>query len=214
MSLPDAPIRLVADRARLSQVFGNLIGNACKFTPDGGRVTRRSAARRRRRPRSRCATTASASPRPISSASSRCSCRSTTSADRARGGLGIGLALARRLVELHGGSIVAASDGPGRGSAFTVSIPIAAEAAEDAGDDGTRVPTGDARPLRILIVDDNRDSAESLAALLSLAGHDAHVAHDGTEALVRAAELRPRRSCSTSACRTSTATRCADACAP
>ena len=190
VSLPDAPIRLRVDRARLSQVFGNLIGNACKFTPDGGHVrvtVRRDGDVARIEVRDDGIGIAADDLGRVFEMFAQVG----HPGEGARDGLGIGLALARRLVELHGGTIAAASDGPGRGSTFTVSVPILSGTAGGTDDDDAHAPGHEMQPLRILIVDDNRDGAESLEALLSLAGHDVHVAHDGAAALVRAAELRP-----------------------
>ena len=96
----------------------------------------------------------------------------------------------RRLVELHGGTILAASGGPGRGSTFTVSLPIATSETPAPPSTVSAAPAAAVRP-RVLVVDDNRDGADSLAALLSLAGHEAHVAHDGAHALAQAEALRP-----------------------
>jgi CheY-like chemotaxis protein len=106
-------------------------------------------------------------------------------------GLGIGLALARGLVEMHGGSIEAHSDGPGRGSAFAVRLPVpsregAVEAPQPPGAEPSR-----SAARRILVVDDNVDSAESLAMLLELSGHHVQIAHDGAEALAIAERDRP-----------------------
>ena len=107
---------------------------------------------------------------------------------RAQGGLGLGLALVRGLVELHGGWVSAHSEGRGRGAEFTVSLPLAGDAA-------TRDPTGrgagPAAPLRILVVDDNADAAQSLADLLELRGHRVWQALDGRTGISRARELRP-----------------------
>ena len=113
------------------------------------------------------------------------------SIERSHGGLGIGLSLARRLVALHGGSIEARSDGPGRGSEFVVRLPILAGAPDTeplARHDG---PESRAVPNRILVVDDNLDAADALANLLRLEGHDVHLAHDGLAAIEAAATFRP-----------------------
>jgi CheY-like chemotaxis protein len=108
------------------------------------------------------------------------------------GGLGIGLALARRLVELHGGTIDARSDGPGRGSQFTVHLPLLTGATAAA------TPRRETRPLepkmqrRVLVVDDNRDAARTLGQLLEAIGHEVHLAYDGADALKRAGSVQPQ----------------------
>jgi CheY-like chemotaxis protein len=112
--------------------------------------------------------------------------------ERSQGGLGIGLSLVKGLVELHGGSVEARSEGPGKGSEFAVRLPVV---------DGTTAPQtpqpaggekATARPRRrVLVVDDCRDAADSLAMLLRLAGHEVHAAHDGREAVESAGRFRP-----------------------
>jgi CheY-like chemotaxis protein len=106
------------------------------------------------------------------------------------GGLGIGLTLCKSLVEMHGGSIVASSEGPGSGSTFTLSLPLAA-APSDAANDEANAASGQVAPLRILLVDDNRDSADSLAMLLELKGHEVRIAYDGEQALQVAPRFAP-----------------------
>jgi signal transduction histidine kinase len=188
--LPERPVKLPADRARLSQVFSNLIGNACKFTPDGGRIVVDARVDDGR-------AVVSVRDDGIGIAADQLGdvfemfSQIDNSLERAQGGLGIGLTLVRRLVEMHGGSVVARSDGRGAGSEFVVTLPLTQDVAE-----ATSVvpPPAAAEPagrLRMLVVDDNGDSADSLALLLSLAGHETHVAYSGPEALVRADALRP-----------------------
>jgi CheY-like chemotaxis protein len=111
--------------------------------------------------------------------------------DRAQGGLGIGLTLVKRLVELHNGTVEAHSEGPGRGSEFVVRLPLASVTDEG---DALAVPTEPATLLvsrRVLVVDDNRDAAESLGILLKLLGADVHVEYDGEAALRAVATYRP-----------------------
>jgi CheY-like chemotaxis protein len=111
------------------------------------------------------------------------------SLEKVQGGLGIGLTIVRRLVEMHGGHVEARSAGPGAGSQFVIHLAAAAGAAlparRDAGNGAL------ARTRRILVVDDNRDSALALAMMLRMMGHEAHTAHDGHQALEMAAVVRP-----------------------
>lgn len=112
--------------------------------------------------------------------------------ERAQGGLGIGLTLVRRLVEMHGGTVEAFSEGTGRGSTFTVRLPLAQvkpEQAEEQRGEGQQAPASGRR--RILVVDDNVDSAQSLAMLLRLTGNEVRTVHDGPSALEAAAAFVP-----------------------
>jgi CheY-like chemotaxis protein len=111
--------------------------------------------------------------------------------ERTNGGLGIGLTLVRRLVEMHGGTVVAKSAGLGQGSEFVVTLPLAPTRAVAPPIGAGNGAAASAQRMRMLVVDDNGDSAESLALLLSLAGHETHIARDGPEALTRADALRP-----------------------
>jgi CheY-like chemotaxis protein len=110
--------------------------------------------------------------------------------ERGRGGLGVGLALSRQLVEMHGGTISAHSAGPGLGSTFEVRIPIAAEVEASVRASGAKDDLPTAR-FRLLVVDDNRDSVDSLSTLLRLMGNDVHMAYDGVEAVHAADAFRP-----------------------
>jgi CheY-like chemotaxis protein len=118
--------------------------------------------------------------------------------ERAQGGLGIGLSLVRRLVELHGGTVSAASEGVGRGSTFTVRLPLLVEQSAPAAQPPTPVaqpaPVDEAADanLRVLVVDDNIDAADTLAALLEMSGYITRVANDGHQAIETAQAFRPR----------------------
>jgi PAS domain S-box-containing protein len=190
VDVPEIGVRLNADRARLSQVFSNLIGNACKFTPDGGRVTVEAKVRD-----GDAVVTVRDDGIGIAAGDLERVFEMFSQVDesfeRAHGGLGIGLTLVRRLVEMHGGSVVARSAGLGHGSEFVVTLPLAAVQTAAAGAAPDAADAARAQKKRMLVVDDNGDSAESLALLLALAGHETHVARDGPEALTRADALRP-----------------------
>jgi PAS domain S-box-containing protein len=188
--LPTAPVVLHADAMRLEQVIGNLIHNAVKFTPQGGHIWVNATL-------------------PDGGKSVRLSIRDdgdgieadqlprvfdlfmqfNTSLDRAQGGLGIGLTLVRGLVELHGGTIEAKSDGPGSGSEFIVTLPLVDVPA--AVETEAAAP-GNNRPQRVLIVDDNVDAADALAALLRQDNHVVTVAHSGPVALEAARNVKPQ----------------------
>jgi PAS domain S-box-containing protein len=188
VSLPREPTYLNADPARLAQVVGNLLNNACKFTDKGGRVwlsADEEGAQAVIRVRdSGIGVAAQHLPRLFDMFT-----QVDTSLERSRDGLGIGLTLVKTLVEMHGGTVEARSEGPGRGSEFVVRLPILGEAPEP------RVAASvDAKPTRrrrILIVDDNEDGAESLAMMLRLQGHETRTASDGPEGLTTAERFRP-----------------------
>ena len=110
----------------------------------------------------------------------------------AQGGLGIGLALVRRLVEMHEGTVMAESDGPGHGTAFTIRLPLSTTATASRTPPATESPAiPSIQPTRILVADDNRDAAEMLELQLQLAGHDVRIAHDGAEAIAVAEGYKP-----------------------
>ncbi len=186
-----APIALHADPVRLNQVFTNLIVNAAKFTPRPGTLEVRME------PRDGQAVVSVVDggigmPVDMLERVFEPFVQVDTSIERVRGGLGLGLSLVKRLVEMHGGSASAHSDGPGFGSRFEVTLPGASTQAQApapaAPSDPATVPLP---PSVILIADDNRDGAESLALLLGLEGHATHTAHDGLQALTAAAQLQP-----------------------
>jgi signal transduction histidine kinase len=179
-----APVLVEADPVRLRQILDNLVGNAIKFTPAGGTIrialvedgTRVAVAVRD----SGVGFDAQLAREMFEPFAQRDQGR-----DRAAGGLGLGLAIARRLAELHGGSLSATSDGPGQGAVFTLTMPAARPDAVPGPDPSTpRVRT-------VLIVEDNRDAADSLAELLDLTGMRVAVARAGPEAIVLAHQIVP-----------------------
>jgi PAS domain S-box-containing protein len=186
--VPAEPIFLDGDAVRLAQVFGNLLTNASKYTERGGRIDLDA----------RCENGAvivrvrdtgvgippDKLPRVFDMFT-----QIDRSLSRSQGGLGIGLALVKTLVELHGGTVSASSGGLGRGSEFSVRLPLAVGekiAKEEPMDEGTMKSA-----RRILVVDDNEDAAMTLAMLLQLKGSDTRMAHDGVDAVEQAASFRP-----------------------
>lgn len=252
LSLPHEPVWLHGDAVRLAQVLANLLNNAAKYTPDHGRIRLQarvveapSHAAGRRLLLSVSDNGIGIPPQELARVFAMFA-QAGPALQRSHGGLGIGLALVQRLVELHGGSVRAHSDGPGQGATFSVELPlapadeVAGNGADDVADDvtagatdgatdgatrGARDPAsviaagqGDgppahaagrahaacpaapqqaaARPAgagwRVLVVDDNVDAADSLGAVLELAGHEVRIAHDGARALLQAADWMPR----------------------
>lgn len=191
LSMPPEPLVVDADRTRLVQVLANLLNNAAKYTPQGGRIALR-ALREDGHATIRVTDTGVGIPPEMLPRVFEMFTQVGTSLERSQGGLGIGLTLAKRLVEMHGGTVSAESPGPGGGSTFTVRIPLAAEAIRPpaVGRDAATPAAG--APLDILVVDDNRDSAETLAMLMRIRGHTVKTAHDGPETLRLLASFRPQ----------------------
>jgi PAS domain S-box-containing protein len=194
LKLDIAPLGpLEMDPLRMAQVLGNLITNAAKYTDPGGSI-HVSARREGDELAIRVTDTGIGMTPEQHQQAFEMFGQLMTGKDRSQGGLGIGLALARGLVELHGGRLEARSDGPGRGSEFTVRLPescIARPPAPAAGAPGAAPSASEDAHLRILVADDNRDSADSLAELLRISGHHVHVAYDGEEALAEFMRARP-----------------------
>ncbi len=177
-----APALVVGDRKRLVQVMTNLLSNAAKYTLEGGRIEVRLATRGASIDVTIRDDGIGMSPELIASAFDLFS-QGTRGLDRSQGGLGIGLALVRSLLKLHGGEVTAASDGPGCGSTFRVTLPLSSRAAAAAPAIGTDAPQGNPAALRIGVVDDNEDAAVTLALLLETLGHTVSVAHSARAAL-------------------------------
>jgi signal transduction histidine kinase/ActR/RegA family two-component response regulator len=177
-----------ADSARVDQILANLVGNAIKYTPSGGRIAIRV---RTLGDWGVCeiADNGRGMSAEVLHRAFELFYQEERSPDRSRGGLGIGLTLVRQLVELHGGSVEASSEGEGRGSRFTIRLPLSLP-------DARTEPAVGARPAeggrwRILLVEDNADARQMLQMLLTLAGHEVDSAPDGVTGLEKAAASRP-----------------------
>jgi signal transduction histidine kinase len=192
VTIPPSPIAVEADPVRLAQVVGNLLTNAAKYTPRQGHI-RLAAESDGEWAVVRVSDTGIGLEPEMQARVFDLFVQVDNSVARSQGGLGIGLTLARSLVEMHGGHISARSAGVGKGSEFTVRLPLARERAGDVPAPGAKDPRpSPAVPLRrILVVDDNVDAAETLAMLLRLGGHSVEVAHDGATATGMAKASRP-----------------------
>ncbi len=190
VKLPPEPLWLNADLARLAQILSNLVNNAAKYTRPGGHIWL-IAERRDSEVVIRVRDNGiGIEPRMLQRVFDMfAQVRGT--ADHSQGGLGIGLTLVKRLTELHGGRIEAHSDGPGRGSEFVVVLPLSSDEAANDPSAKDAVPALPVNPRRILVVDDNRDAADSLSMLLHARGHDVRVAYDGLEAVGAAITFQP-----------------------
>jgi PAS domain S-box-containing protein len=189
VSMPGKAVQMNADPARLTQVVGNLLNNACKFTPPGGRIHLEVELSGDDVVIRVADSGVGIDPGELSRIFEMFT-QLDTSIEQARAGLGIGLTLVKDLVEKHGGSVEARSGGLGEGSEFLVRLPR---------DNGLPLITPqepdasavESIALRILVVDDNLDAVETLGMLLKLSGHEVHTAHDGLEAVEKAARLQP-----------------------
>ena len=192
LRLHAGPLPVLADAARITQVVGNLLTNAAKYTPHGGRI---ELTVEQDGGDAVISVTDNGIGIPAESLESVFEMFSQVgrNMDHSQGGLGIGLSLVRQLVSLHGGTVTAISEGVGQGSTFIVRLPIdAASAALSPGvrdADGTGEPGG--RLFRILVADDNADAAMTLAGLLAVYGHDLRIAHNGQQALEIAERFQP-----------------------
>jgi len=191
VSIPPDPIVLDADLTRLAQVFGNLLSNSSKYTPHGGHIWL-IAERQENEAVIDVRDDGIGIPKDSLVSIFNMFSQVDRSIERSTGGLGIGLALVKGLVEMHGGSVTAECAGPGRGSTFTVRLPVVQRVADPATDDSLqRVRFGEERKRRILVVDDNSDSATSMAMMLTLVGNDVRIAKDGVEGVEVADQFRP-----------------------
>ena len=191
VSLPDEPIAVEADEARLAQVFANLLHNACKYTEPGGEIMLTASMPNDGEVEVAVRDNGIGIPPEFLPHLFQKFSQVAPALDRSQGGLGLGLSLVHGIVSLHDGRVEVRSAGAGRGSEFVVRLPVLpalAPAAE------TPVPAPAAQPLvsrRVLVVDDNIDSADSLALLLRVDGHLVETAHDGEAALELAERFQP-----------------------
>lgn len=190
--VPRQPIVLNADVTRIAQVVSNLLNNAAKYTPQGGRIEL-IAAREGSDAIIKVKDNGVGISREMLPKIFEMFTQVGRSLDRAQGGLGIGLALVTRLVEMHGGSITGSSPGLGKGSTFIVRLPITSsiELANIEDENHSEISVKSSPQHRVLIVDDNVDSADSLAMLLKFEGHTTATAYNGHAALRTANEFRP-----------------------
>jgi CheY-like chemotaxis protein len=190
VTLPEQSIVVDADLTRLAQVFLNLLNNAAKYSDRGGHI--------------RLHVEPQGSDVVVSVKDAGIGIEADQllrifemftqiggSLERSQGGLGIGLALVKRLVDMHGGSVEAKSEGPGMGSEFVVRLPVVIEASQPQASGVNDESVGPKSLLRILIVDDNRDSADSLSEMLKMMGSDTRTAYDGQQGVDMAGEYRP-----------------------
>ncbi|HEY1064835.1 MAG TPA: response regulator [Pirellulales bacterium] len=191
VEIVDQPLSLIGDPTRLAQTVGNLLHNAGKFTERGGRVSVHATA-------DAAGDAAVITVRDTGAGMDESVLahlfepfiQADQELDRGKGGLGLGLALVKGLVELHGGSVTAQSAGPGQGSTFVMRLPMRPVSAA-VGEARSPAAAALRRKLRILVVEDHRDAAESLRMLLKLLGHEAFVAFDGRAGLEAAKKHRP-----------------------
>ena len=189
VNLAAGPIYIDADPVRLAQVFSNLLNNAAKYTQAGGHLRLNAEV-------TGTGVTISVSDDGIGMAREMLPhlfemfYQATPALQRSQGGLGVGLSLARGIVELHGGKIEARSAGLGRGSEFIVHLPVVRDATRPEVATAEEAP-GPVKRRRLIVVDDVRDNADSLAEVLRVVGHEVHAVYDGRSALELAEELRP-----------------------
>jgi PAS domain S-box-containing protein len=190
IEIPEAPLIVDGDLTRLTQVFGNLLNNAAKFTHPGGKIHVSV------RDNDGCVVVAVKDsgigiPPELLPKVFEMFAQLDTSLHRTQGGLGIGLSLAKRLVEKHGGALEAHSEGAGKGSTFTVRLPLHETGTSSPGASSPAMATVSPRALRILIADDNEDAATSLALVLEMKGHRVRTVSDGSAAILEASLFSP-----------------------
>jgi len=190
IQLPEETVRVQGDFARVSQILSNLINNAAKYTPKGGRISL-SAVREDDEVVFRIRDSGIGIPKEFMASIFDPFTQVDRTLARSHGGLGIGLTLVRRLVEMQHGTVTVRSEGRNRGSEFTVRLPVAPASAPEMTADAVSSSPPSPAGLRVLVVDDNRDVADSTASVMRMNGCDVHVAYDGKAALESVQRLRP-----------------------
>jgi signal transduction histidine kinase/ActR/RegA family two-component response regulator len=190
VDIPEEPIWLHADLTRLAQVVGNLLNNAAKYTPEGGAIAL-SLRREANDAFISVSDTGVGIPANMQSEVFQLFAQVEHHLDRARGGLGIGLALVKQLVVMHGGAVKVHSAGEGKGSVFTVRLPLGEAAEPQTEAKKAASPIEPTQPQKVLVVDDNEAVAQAVGWMLEAIGHDYKLVHDGREALLAAREFRP-----------------------
>jgi CheY-like chemotaxis protein len=188
LDMPPSAIYVDADTVRLAQVLSNLLNNAAKYTEFGGHI-RLLVERQGDEAFVSIKDDGMGIPPHLLPNVFDMFTQVDRNLERSQGGLGIGLSIVKKLVEMHGGSVEARSDGDGMGSEFILRVPVVLSVMQPQIDDAG--PTRISRGRRILVVDDNRDAAESLATMLSLMGNETKTAYDGPDGLEVAASFRP-----------------------
>jgi two-component system CheB/CheR fusion protein len=193
LTLPERPLHVIGDLPRLTQIFSNLLANAAKYTEAGGTIRLAVEPEAVVEPKAggmwvRIRDTGIGIPPDVLPHVFDLFIQSRRALDRAQGGLGVGLTVVRRLTELHGGKVAAASGGAGQGSEFSVWLPVVAE---QPGREMTQGNAVAAPARRILVVDDNRDAADMLAAVLGLEGHEVRTVYHGLEVMHMARQFAP-----------------------
>lgn len=193
VALPDEPIYVDADEARLAQIFSNLLNNAAKFTERKGSIWL-TLEREGNEAVLTVKDTGIGIPAEHLPHIFEMFAQVDRSLERSQSGLGIGLTLVKKLTEMHGGKVEASSEGPNKGSTFRVRLPIAGEpAAQPQPQSSPAACESKAAvvPCKVLIVDDNEDAANSMSTILRIMGHDVRIAHDGRQAVQETASYRP-----------------------
>jgi CheY-like chemotaxis protein len=184
-----ARLMVHADRTRLTQVVGNLLQNAVKFTPKGGTTTVSVESRKDGHAAVRICDTGAGIGADILPHLFEPFTQADRTLDRSKGGLGLGLALVKGLVEMHDGGVAARSQGPGKGAEFEVVLPTISPS--DITEPRPLTAQAPSQPRRVLIIEDNRDAADSLCEVLDLFNHSAMVAYSGDEGLKKVRAHRP-----------------------